>query len=183
MTGRLIDTDFTANGRDNMLCGGCFAWSMRYFCLRFELRNLLSLTKIMQTTCTMLLWSVNLSANSISKFFLKKFDYLGKFKKTNLVPLDKFKLENKASCFEFKTKVAQLLSDHTIWFFHVRNILLSTWTHSMARSGETHWPEEWIQLEPRMAIRLSCKLLGVNERQKLALCWGTELGQMLMELC
>ena len=47
---------------------------------------------------------------------MKRFDFAGKFKKAVLVPIDKFRVGNKARYFEFMAKVHRL-SDHTRWVF------------------------------------------------------------------
>jgi hypothetical protein len=56
-------------------------------------------------------FGVEISTSSISNFVLKRFTFAGKFRVPNLVPLDKFKVGNKARYYEFLAKV-NLLSDH-----------------------------------------------------------------------
>ena len=69
-------------------------------------------------------YGVTISTSSISNFFLKRFEQKGKYKKANLVLLDKFKVVNRARYFEFINKI-NLLSDHSKWKFfdekHVAN--------------------------------------------------------------
>lgn len=61
-------------------------------------------------------YGIKVSESSISNFFLRRFDNKGNFKKPNLVPLDKFKLENRIRYFEFMDIVSKL-RDHTRWKF------------------------------------------------------------------
>ena len=65
------------------------------------------------------LWSsynIKVSESSISNFWLHRFDNKGNYKKPNLVPLDKFKIENRVRYFEFMEIVSKL-RDHTRWKF------------------------------------------------------------------
>jgi hypothetical protein len=61
-------------------------------------------------------FGVEMSTSSVSNFFLKRFDHAGNFRKAVLVPLDKWRVNNKARYFEFMYKVRRL-SDHTRWVF------------------------------------------------------------------
>ena len=56
------------------------------------------------------------TAQFIGKWFAKRFDYRGVFKKPNLVPLDKFKPENFLRYQEWRLLLAQL-PDHTKYHF------------------------------------------------------------------
>ena len=60
-------------------------------------------------------FSIFVSPSYMSNF-LKSFNYKGKFNKSILVPVNRFRVVNKARYFEFMHKVQQL-SDHIRWIF------------------------------------------------------------------
>ena len=61
-------------------------------------------------------YGVKISESSVSNFFLYRFSFSGKYRKANLVPLDKFKIENRINYFRFMRTV-KWLRDHTKWKF------------------------------------------------------------------
>jgi hypothetical protein len=93
--GHVIDQDFTANGRENIVCG-MLRIEHEIFLLALRAEKPARSNQDYVNNVRGDAFGINLSASSISNFFLKRFDYAGKFKKANLVRLDKFKLENKA---------------------------------------------------------------------------------------
>ena len=94
---------------------GMLTFEQEYFLLALRFENPARSNK---DYCINLLdnYGDKISESSVSNFFLRRFDNEGKYKKPNLVPVDKFKPANRTRYYEFLAKVQQL-SNHTKWKF------------------------------------------------------------------
>jgi hypothetical protein len=66
---------------------------------------------------------VRISESTISRWFLTRFDYRGSFRKPNLVPLDKFRLENIARYKEFMDKKESITDHRRLIFLDEKHIV------------------------------------------------------------